>query len=241
MIGIYKITNIANNKIYIGQSNDINRRWRDHLNYAQTPTAREYNTPIHRAIRKYGSENFQLEILEITTIELLNKQEQYWINIFKSNNSQVGYNLTYGGNGRIGTTRTINQYDLLGNFIQTWDSPVVAANSLGITTYAIKNCCYYPEKYKSAAQYQWKFTDDNRIISIYQRNWDLSGLEKGHQFEGKICLQYDLQNNLLQTFNSRTEAVSWLKENGFPTASLSYLGKRIKLNKPVYGFYWKGV
>ena len=99
MIGIYKFTNLINGKIYIGQSRNIERRYKDHLNRAKNNFAsnNEYNTLIHKAIRKYGIKNFSFEILEECSIEELNNKEEYWINYYNSF-SEKGYNLNSGGN-----------------------------------------------------------------------------------------------------------------------------------------------
>ena len=55
--GIYKVTNKINGKVYIGQSVDIGRRWRQHM------TA-EDDIYFHKAIQKYGVENFEWEVIE---------------------------------------------------------------------------------------------------------------------------------------------------------------------------------
>ena len=54
MIGIYKITKKSNNKSYIGQSNDIARRFEEHKY--------KIDIPIDMAIAKYGSDAFTFEI-----------------------------------------------------------------------------------------------------------------------------------------------------------------------------------
>lgn len=68
--GIYKITNLVNSKIYVGQSVDIERRFQKHL-YANDDFI------IHKAIKKYGRQNFSLQILEECSQELLNDREIY--------------------------------------------------------------------------------------------------------------------------------------------------------------------
>ena len=90
MIGIYKITNKLNGKVYIGQSVDIETRWKQHIYSTQ-------NSAIHLAICKYGKDNFNFEVVEQTSIEELNEREKYWINYYNSVNN--GYNCTYGGEG----------------------------------------------------------------------------------------------------------------------------------------------
>lgn len=95
--GIYKITNKINGKCYIGQSNDINRRWRQEL----SPNAK-LNPHLARAFEKYGTDNFEFEIIEECQRELLNEREQFWINIYNSANKNFGYNKTFGGDGNLG-------------------------------------------------------------------------------------------------------------------------------------------
>lgn len=92
MIGIYKITNTINNKVYIGQSKNISKRWSAHRVRYQTD-----DYPIYRAMRKYDIKNFTFEVIEECDIDSLNEREIYWISEYNSNNPQYGYNLTAGG------------------------------------------------------------------------------------------------------------------------------------------------
>lgn len=67
MIGIYKFTNKINNHAYIGQSIDIEKRRKTHLQraYCNSPSNKEYDKTFYRAIRKYGWDNFDFEILKV--------------------------------------------------------------------------------------------------------------------------------------------------------------------------------
>ena len=135
MTGIYKITNLINNKIYIGQSIDCQRRWTEHkrsghINPTFSKSIRDYNVPIHCAMRKYGIENFQFEIIEECASSQLNDKEQYWIKYYQSNNKEKGYNMTAGGQQNFGlsgenhsqaklTQIQVNEiYDLLQNHLE---------------------------------------------------------------------------------------------------------------------------
>jgi group I intron endonuclease len=71
-IGIYKITN-PENKIYIGQSNNIKRRWNYYINFRFISQAK-----LHESFKKYGYLNHTFEIIEECSIELLNERERYW-------------------------------------------------------------------------------------------------------------------------------------------------------------------
>lgn len=90
MIGIYKITNKETGKAYIGQSNDINRRFKEH----QTIGGKS-RIPVDIAIQKYGKDSFLYEVIEECNIEELNQRETYWIQYFNTVNN--GYNCNIGG------------------------------------------------------------------------------------------------------------------------------------------------
>ena len=90
MIGIYKITNLINGKVYIGQSIHIEKRWQEH----RKPSA---HSLIGKAIQKYGIANFSFEVLEelqmsSTISEELNDLEAKYISEFNSI-TPYGYNV----------------------------------------------------------------------------------------------------------------------------------------------------
>ena len=91
--GIYKYENKINGKVYIGLSNNIERRFNQHLYDAQTEWRSK--TGIDYAIKKYGIENFTFGILELCKEEELDQKERYWISYYDSYNK--GYNRTPGG------------------------------------------------------------------------------------------------------------------------------------------------
>lgn len=100
---IYKITNLINGKIYIGKTNNLIRRWGEHLKHAKA--GKPY--PIHRAISKYGAENFSKEIIGTYFDEHDSLQgEIELISLYKANDMNIGYNLTTGGDGVVGYTFT---------------------------------------------------------------------------------------------------------------------------------------
>lgn len=93
-MGIYKITNLNDEKCYVGQSRDIAARWKQHIKRgvgAETPTRNK----LYPAMLSIGVENFTFEIIEECTATELNEREKYWINYFQS--KEYGYNVTAGG------------------------------------------------------------------------------------------------------------------------------------------------
>ena len=94
---IYKITNITNGKIYIGQTRQrLQDRWADHK---KNFTKLQDKMAIHYAMFKYGPDNFTLEEIEKCDNALLDEREIYWISFYHSYNN--GYNNTIGGSDGI--------------------------------------------------------------------------------------------------------------------------------------------
>jgi group I intron endonuclease len=97
LIGIYKITNIVNNKCYIGQSSDLAQRLRRHIKTLINGT--NQNTHLQNAYKKYGLGSFVIEIIEECRKEELDEREIFWIDYYKSYDPEYGYNKTKGGTG----------------------------------------------------------------------------------------------------------------------------------------------
>lgn len=107
---IYKITNLVNGKVYIGQS--ARGIWQRFSRHIVDATSGKLDTHLARAIRKYGKGNFVVECIDTAdTQEELNQKEQYWIRYYDS--VRTGYNetdATYrcGGNTYMGK----NEYEM---------------------------------------------------------------------------------------------------------------------------------
>lgn len=92
--GIYKITNLKNNKIYIGKSVEIvPRRWTEHIK-SSLGIGTISHAKIHDAIKEFGINNFTFEILEECSKEKLTEREKYWISFYESD--VYGYNIKKG-------------------------------------------------------------------------------------------------------------------------------------------------
>lgn len=94
--GIYIYTNKINNKKYVGQSRNLEKRIYEHERRAFKEEDDEYNSLIHKAFRKYGLKNFLIEVFLIEE-EFLNIRETELIKELNSV-SPNGYNITFGGN-----------------------------------------------------------------------------------------------------------------------------------------------
>ena len=96
---IYCITNLINNKKYIGQTVRLwQERWKEHIESAYDL---KNQRPLYKAMRKYGITNFSFTIIENCIDEKLNEREQYWIDnqqTWIAKYPDKGYNITCGGN-----------------------------------------------------------------------------------------------------------------------------------------------
>ncbi len=117
---IYKITCKDTNKIYVGKSeSSVETRWKEHCRAAFLPSHGDYNFPFHRAIRKYGIDNFIVETIDKTDdSEELKEKEKYWINFY--NSYYQGYNATLGGDGQ-----SKYNYDDIVNYYLTHNNSMV--------------------------------------------------------------------------------------------------------------------
>lgn len=93
--GIYCIENKINHKKYIGQSVDINDRWRKHISELNHNT--HDNSYLQNAWNKYGRDIFEFNVIEYCKISELDDRENYYINYYKTLNREFGYNLKSGG------------------------------------------------------------------------------------------------------------------------------------------------
>jgi group I intron endonuclease len=92
---IYIAENKINGMVYIGKTTkNIDRRRWDHVTKALRKTN---NLRFHNAIRNYGPENFEWQILDVCNNSDLDEQEIYYIKLYKSYNKEFGYNMTEGG------------------------------------------------------------------------------------------------------------------------------------------------
>lgn len=98
---IYCYTNKINNHKYVGQTNNLQRRNREHFSSSQNKNSYSYNSLFHKKIRQYGWENFELSVLEkiySNNQEIINEREIFWIEEMKSfRGTGLGYNSDKGG------------------------------------------------------------------------------------------------------------------------------------------------
>lgn len=100
---VYKHLNKMNGKVYVGVTNDVDRRWRSSgIEYKPPKNEIQHHRSFWNAIQKYGWENFDhLIIEENLTMEEAFEKEKFYIELYDSTNKEKGYNIAKGGNGGI--------------------------------------------------------------------------------------------------------------------------------------------
>lgn len=213
---IYKITNLKNNKCYIGQTKQsCEARWKEHKKKYKSSKNFEYNYPLYRAFRKYGIENFTFELIESCKVRDLDEREQYWIEHY--NSFGQGYNQSKGGGGlqvlNLDETLVIEKYKEL--------------KTIGKCAKYF-NCSY------------WTITN----ILKKHNEYDPKKIE-AERNKGLAILQYSLKNELLNEFPSRSAAGLWLLENKYETnKAKTTVGRKVHNaimfnDGNAFGFIWK--
>lgn len=89
--GVYTITNLISNKLYVGKSYDIDGRWRQHR--SKLNKGLHANEHLQKAWNHYGPTSFQFEILVECSVEQLYSEEHYWATLLNVHNKEFGYNM----------------------------------------------------------------------------------------------------------------------------------------------------
>ena len=187
--GIYKITNQLNGKFYIGQSVDIYKRWLVHCRDTDT-------CPIHKAIQKYGKENFSIEVLEECSKEELNEKEIFWINKQNGYESSNCYNATKGGEGASHPVKL--SHEVLLNIIEDLENtniPITKlANKYNVSTTTISNINLGKSRVLDNKQYPIR---KNPFQKFSIPKLELESLLQNYS-KAEICRKYQISFPTLQ-------------------------------------------
>lgn len=225
---IYCLTNMKSGtyKKYIGQTTTtikhrLGQHYTSNKNYA-----------IYNAFNKYGKENFKVEQLckivadsKKELINKLNREEKYCIEWFQTKCEQNGYNIDSGGAQASYFCIPVDAYTLDGEFIKTFDSGKDAERYYGIT--GVSDMCKGVQgknnKYKITFRYHGE-SFDKYNPNTYKRS--------------KKIYQFDLDGNLLNIFDNRTDALKYLSEKDGLQLRLLGIDDAVKNHTTAYGYVW---
>lgn len=221
----YCIKNIINNKKYIGITKKIpKKRFKEHIDNARWN--KHSNIVFHKAIRKYGEENFEIEWEKNYNYQCdwkeLGEVEKYYIkkyNTFINLKDNHGYNMTLGGDGGIiYNSRKIKQYTKELKFIKSFEKIRDASEELNINESSINASCN--NRISSAGGFIWCYYEDDPVIFNNRE---------------KEVVQYDLKGNILNFFESASEAE---RKTNINNSSIIQCCLKTKRYRSAGGFLW---
>lgn len=242
---IYKIINLINNKIYIGQTTkDIYYRFKCHIYKSYTVPKCRY--ALHHAINKYGKENFIIEkICECFSKNELDKREIYYIYKYKSYNRKYGYNLKlhYSHGMHSEETKEKIRRKRLGK--KTSKETIEKLRKLSTGRKHTEEAKQKISKYRKKHYTKVILTEDGRKRLSEKNSKHQSG--KGNSMYGrkgklnpnsKKVMMIDLQTgDIIKLFESVGLAEKWLKENVNNKASHSNIVNVCNKNRSfAYGY-----
>ena len=187
-IGIYKITNIKNNKVYIGESFDIERRWKIHIDNLNNNN--HHSNKLQNDWNTYGKDNFKFEIIRDVTNDMISffnmelvllVYEDIYIKEYDSINN--GYNMektlkkVYEGNKKL-NTKQLNSKPL--------NSIISMINKI-IKNINENNGKYYSQELKKSVGYKKTNNNDKNIFLKKQSKEDFKNkFNLIKEFEGFV-------------------------------------------------------
>lgn len=190
---IYKAIDQTNSKIYIGCTNDFERRIKNHLNLNS-----KEDCVFHRAIEEHGKDNFVWEIIETVGSQTeAYKREQYYIKEYNTIYPN-GYNMTIGGRSHsLKYSKPIVCLTLDGEYVKRYFSAAQAKFEDGYCHTDILDCC--KGKINRCKDKVFMFEDD------YLKN-GARIYEKPEPNGMRAVIQCDMQGNFIARYKSVSEA-----------------------------------
>jgi hypothetical protein len=151
---IYIIKNTLTDKVYIGKASCFASRQKEHLR--KLKYGKHINKHLQCSYNKYGKNVFIFDVVEECGESLIDDREKHWISFYNSTNDSKGYNLTYGGEGGIGTKETrekqskahdknkkrVYGFTLKGDIYKVWDSIKECSKELLVNPCDIRRTIY---------------------------------------------------------------------------------------------------
>lgn len=210
--------NKINHKIYIGKTNNFKKRKIEH-----TKVDINDNTLFHKALKKYGLENFNWEIIDwADTLEEINVLEKKYIEQFRSFKPN-GYNMTKGGDGgSMWNARPVICLTLDGEYVKRYDSAGEAERIDGFCNSSVLQSC--KSKNITCRNHIFMFEDD--FLKYGPRKY-----QKPNYANKRKVVQCDLDGNYIMEFESVKVAAQL---TGIPRPQISSVitGK----HKSAYGY-----
>ena len=233
---IYMINNKINNKKYVGQSINLKRRILEHIRNAY----KNENHPLYYAFNKYGWDNFEFSIIDTAnTFDELNQKEIKYIQEYKSNNKEFGYNLEAGGKNSSPSIETLEKMSKshLG-IVQSdeWKNKRIAkAGNDDAKKYGKAKTEEEKQllSINSPKFWQGKYRDDETREKISKTKKELGFSEKQKEVICKKVHKVYLTTGMINNYDSTTDAAKFEKVNQ------STISRWCSKNKIINNILWR--
>lgn len=208
-IGIYKVTNLTDNKVYIGQTTNFHQRKIDHFKQS---SINQRPIELHRDMQRLGTDHFKMELIEECSVDSLDDRERYWTEHYRLNHKL--YNMV-NGNPAYSEHNSIIQSE----FMREWNKKQWA------------NPEYRKEKSKWSSELQKERLKDPKYRGDKSRQ-----LKKYTDSIKKRVAQYDMDGNLIKIYDGVRIAE---RETGIGSQRISGVANHKQYRKSAGGYRWE--
>lgn len=212
---IYKITNLLNNKVYIGSTKSWEIRFKAHL--SRLNGNYHINKHLQSAWNKYGEENFKFEILREVPENILRRAEQFYINKYQSLNPKYGYNKAIVVSNtwdnqektiKVKNTIYFGCYNKKGKLVKVFKTIHDVYEFLGNRSTRVYEACN-SNLTKTADGYYWLRLD------VSKDKFKNNIIVKKRKGRHRSIIQNNMNNEFIKEWSSAVEASKELKLSSF--------------------------
>lgn len=212
---IYKITNLINNKVYIGSTKSWDVRFKAHL--SKLNGNYHINKHLQSAWNKYDEKNFKFEIIREVSENILRRAEQFYINKYQSLNPKYGYNkavvISNAWDNQEEIIKPKNTiyfgcYDKKGKLVKVFKTINDIYKFLGYRSTRVYDACN-SNLTKTAEKYYWIRVD------VSKEKFKNNIIVKKRRGRDRSIIQKDMNNQFIKEWPSAVEAAKALELSSF--------------------------
>lgn len=213
LIGIYRIKNLINNKVYIGSSVNIKQRFREHKRALLNGV--HHSRHLQKSWDKYKESSFEWNILEfITDVSILRKREKELILEYKANDGDFGYNSSLPDENSLGTSGHSDE------------------------TKELLRRLYYKSRFGTFVEEEYQEWINKAAHKIKKTKEEKELWHKEHKYS---VIVLNLNNKIVGTYDCLLTACKELnvnvkKANDFMVKRVINKGKNVSIRKSVKGY-----